>query len=572
MSAQLKHVFESDVADGADSSKLRPSDWGRTGQDHSTNPTHEFTGGAEGTLLVRDDEAVDGASWVAPHQLNVKAPPYLAAGDGVTDDTAAIQAAIDDLQAAGGGVIYFPSGEYKVNVTATSGIRALRIYPNIRIRGAGMTLTTIKLAADQGDYRAIMAPHPTSADCSGFYLSDLTINQNATENTTSPSVEANDANSRMAVCIFAGSNLAVERLRVEDIDAINTVVLYNTDIRIADCVFSVVGNTTDHDYSCIYTTGTSGGTGVVIHGNTFRGAVAGRGSIATAIETHGGWVHISHNNIENFRIGMNLTGTAVPSRNIIAVHNTIDAAEIGVQLWSAAGFPLTNCLVQGNAISLSHAIWEAPTVSGVALAQSSDAGVLNVTIADNLIQLVGAIGAVSASDTFGCGVIWYRLNGAIVDQNLAIRGNTVDRALACGVRVSTSVQALQVVDNILRNVGLSTGAFNDAFRSGVILSGSTMTDVMIARNIILDDQVTSTIKQGVLNAATTITNGHVLDNILRVADASSVPEYSRNAAQVVELRTTRPLEMFADNAAALAGGLKLSQMYRTGDAVKVVHA
>lgn len=37
-----------------------------------------------------------------------------AAGDGVTDDTAAIQAAIDAAEAAGGGVVYFPAGVYVV--------------------------------------------------------------------------------------------------------------------------------------------------------------------------------------------------------------------------------------------------------------------------------------------------------------------------------------------------------------------------------------------------------------------------------------------------------------------------
>jgi hypothetical protein len=40
---------------------------------------------------------------------NVKVSPYLAAGDGVTDDTKAIQAAIDD-----GGVVFFPAGVYMV--------------------------------------------------------------------------------------------------------------------------------------------------------------------------------------------------------------------------------------------------------------------------------------------------------------------------------------------------------------------------------------------------------------------------------------------------------------------------
>jgi Pectate lyase superfamily protein len=46
--------------------------------------------------------------------VNVKNAPYSAHGDGLTDDTAAIQAAIDAVATAGGGSIYFPAGVYIV--------------------------------------------------------------------------------------------------------------------------------------------------------------------------------------------------------------------------------------------------------------------------------------------------------------------------------------------------------------------------------------------------------------------------------------------------------------------------
>ena len=48
--------------------------------------------------------------------LSVKDPAYGAVGDGSTNDTAAIQAAIDAAEAAGGGLVYVPAGTY--NVTA----------------------------------------------------------------------------------------------------------------------------------------------------------------------------------------------------------------------------------------------------------------------------------------------------------------------------------------------------------------------------------------------------------------------------------------------------------------------
>lgn len=63
---------------------------------------------------------------------------YGATGDGTTDDRASVQAAIDAAGAAGGGIVYFPPGTYKVNRNA-SNIWCLRVnaLTNITFLGLG---------------------------------------------------------------------------------------------------------------------------------------------------------------------------------------------------------------------------------------------------------------------------------------------------------------------------------------------------------------------------------------------------------------------------------------------------
>lgn len=69
--------------------------------------------------------------------INVKAAPYNAAGNGTTDDTAAIQAAISAANTAGGGLVYFPDGTYVIS-------SKLSLFSNVTLQGTGRFTTIIK--------------------------------------------------------------------------------------------------------------------------------------------------------------------------------------------------------------------------------------------------------------------------------------------------------------------------------------------------------------------------------------------------------------------------------------------
>ena len=102
--------------------------------------------------------------------INVK--DYGAVGDGTTDDTAAIQAAIDEFQGAGnGGIVYMPPGRYKItsNLTITWPHATSEDSGNeVALRGAGSGLTILL------DYRtSVSTGGCVSYDFSGYTGAEL---------------------------------------------------------------------------------------------------------------------------------------------------------------------------------------------------------------------------------------------------------------------------------------------------------------------------------------------------------------------------------------------------------------
>lgn len=90
----------------------------------------------------------DGTTWKPfDNQFNiVNVRHYGAKGDGVTDDTAAIQAAIDAANTAGGGTVYFPTGIFRITV-------ALELKSNVYLDFAPGSIIDMTGVSLQGSYR-----------------------------------------------------------------------------------------------------------------------------------------------------------------------------------------------------------------------------------------------------------------------------------------------------------------------------------------------------------------------------------------------------------------------------------
>lgn len=117
-------------------------------------------------LLVLTNSAV---SQITNAFINVKALPYAAKGDGVTDDTAAIQAALTAIETAGSGVVFFPNGVYIIGgaLQDTSWSNSQLILPKI-ISTAGQI--SIKLV---GEFPPLQTMSPSGSIVTPTYGSIL---------------------------------------------------------------------------------------------------------------------------------------------------------------------------------------------------------------------------------------------------------------------------------------------------------------------------------------------------------------------------------------------------------------
>ncbi|MDH4559028.1 mannuronan epimerase [Pseudomonas sp. BN417] len=106
-----------------------------------------------------------------------------AKGDGITDDTAAIQNAIDAAAAAGGGQVYMPTGTYIVSGGEEPSDGCLMLKSNVYLYGDGMGATTVKVADGSDTKITGVIRSAYGEQTHDFGVSNLTIDGNR-DNTT----------------------------------------------------------------------------------------------------------------------------------------------------------------------------------------------------------------------------------------------------------------------------------------------------------------------------------------------------------------------------------------------------
>lgn len=108
---------------------------------------------------------------------------YGAVGNGIADDTAEIQAAIDAAYAAGGGTVFLGAGTYKVSGTSDKSDGALRLLDNVTLQGAGMGVTIIKVQDGNLYNLTGIVRTPFNQITHDVAMYDLTLDGNRANNT-----------------------------------------------------------------------------------------------------------------------------------------------------------------------------------------------------------------------------------------------------------------------------------------------------------------------------------------------------------------------------------------------------
>ncbi|MEA5567722.1 glycosyl hydrolase family 28-related protein [Anabaena sp. UHCC 0399] len=473
-------------------------------------------------------------------RLEVSVKKFGAVGNGSFNDTPAIQAAIDAVAKAGGGVVFFPSGTYKVRINPSTS-QAITIRPNVTIQGAGNDKTMIQLADNQGSYNAILAGEKPNSDLSNFAMYDIGIDGNGSNNPVKAESDLTDDRMRYALRIFVGSKIEIARCRFKNQNNANTITVNNdslvSDVTIKHNIFELIGGgLIDYDHSTIY----SHGKNIEISHNSFSSRNgAGTNGARTAIEIHGDKHTVKNNIINGFTNGINVTGFATSSNNQIITDNTIKDAYNGIVIWSYLHQPqkneyaLDNILISDNKITLNidgwRKLWGETPSSGISLEPSSDAPFTNLNIVNNEISFTNFIKKGNASDSLANGVrIWRSDFPNIESQNILISGNNIKNSLAAGIYISTPINRGEISQNIIVNPGRSNGDFHNDYRAAVIIDG-VFDRVNINENFLADHQTNNTLKGGIISFIKCVKGCQFQGNSLYVKSGAKFPVIKSNS-------------------------------------------
>jgi hypothetical protein len=418
---------------------------------------------------------------------------YGATGDGVTDDTAAIQAAAAAIPASGG-TLYFPAGTYVVSPTRQMGIAARS---NMRVAGVkGKSI--LKIRDHNGDWGALFVQADGRVDVRNVTFEDLAFDANILNNPESKVVNGDAETYQTFIYFTAAQNVRVRRCSFDPYAGVWAVSLNGktiSDCSVTDCYFRFVmrDENPDYDNSGIYIDGTN----YAISGNYFETVPKPYHEARGAIEAHGGPAQVFDNTMVGYQTLANIVGSHFPgnnSSNIVCRNNTAKDALIAIMLWPTEANVLSNVTVSDNQLQMSQLKHGTADIGGVSVVFSYEATgrAANITIKNNHISFQDEGAGRPGNFYYDTGgILLHNLGGT---DGAVIEGNTIERALTGGIVIGLPepgdhpFRNVRVANNTIVNPGQNV-AFPEEFRGGILVNSSA-SNIEIVGNTITDTYAT----------------------------------------------------------------------------------
>jgi hypothetical protein len=448
----------------------------------------------------------------------VSVKDFGAVGNGVTDDTAAIQAAIAAINTNGGGSIYFPKGTYLISSLLT-------VSSNTNLVGETLG-TVLKVAAGS----VITAMVRVAASSSNVTISSLKFDLNNTLNVIGAWVSGVGINNvTVEDCTFFNSNGVNGHYYIVVNSSTSATTNYTNNIKIIGCNFSSNTVVTTGSIAASSTTLTlAAGTGANIvngQGVYVVGAqsLTATGYLTATVVSGGGTdtLVLSTPAIASVTNAQVIAGVSGGITCFNGVYNLLIEGNTAGQVVTA--FRLNNFLTGCKEVKLKN-----NTVTSFFNRAIVLEGVLRSVISDNIVSGTYSTGtAITGAPPFGisaqlgCADVLITSNvinagGEISSYdctNITITNNRVISSNSAGIEINDGVSG-SVSNPTIYNVMVSDNMITGAAASGIFVSAA---NVLVQGNVIYD-----CLSNGIKVAEIAIrVNGY--NNIVINSGATTVP-------------------------------------------------
>lgn len=475
--------------------------------------------------------------------VNVK--NYGAVGDGVANDTQAIQNAIDAVSSTGR-TIYFPAGTYLVTPATLKDWEGTPLGEGQMtcafIMRSGMSLwgdvgATIKLAnnCSTTSVPKRLALFFTNVPLQNLSFVGLTMDMNGLNNRISPSAPASYNRYNQAMIHVTGTIAGVaarcDNVVINNCKFLNTAgtscvvmaqsnsagITLGTNWSITNCLFSNNGIDTD-DHSSVFAWADD----VVCDNNIFTAdtmfpnGISGNSGTFVGYEVHGANQRFTNNLVSNYWQGMwvasNLTSDA---DNIVIANNTFSPVKwyaIDFFRTSASESVISKVLIEGNTVGLDDTVpptGVVPTFKA-AFQIASFYQIRDVQITNNICSKIG-------SNIPSIGILLTpQGNANQAHQNIVIRDNYLT---GFGTGVGTFINAtngmgpVEISNNYVLNCSNATGYTTPQGiaigLSGVAPLATAYESLFMSNNTFIDDRAVKQMDFGIRLDQVTVTNLNV---------------------------------------------------------------